>query len=148
MSERIIYMKYFIGIRIPNKYKMKIEVLRAEFRFFTTEPHITIVPPIALPDDDSFIKGVANVCKKTQSFNVQLGELGQFGNRVLYVGVNSPELKVLHDNLYEELCIEREKRDFTPHLTIVKQRLRRPVDIESIKIEAQKKLTAPPMSLS
>ncbi|MGB4437677.1 MAG: hypothetical protein WBJ13_00325 [Sedimentibacter sp.] len=47
-------MKYFIGVPIPKNYKNKIEMLRAEFRFLTTEPHITLVPPPALPDDDSF----------------------------------------------------------------------------------------------
>jgi 2'-5' RNA ligase len=61
-------MKYFLGVSIPKNYKNKIEMLRAQFRFFTTEPHITLVPPPALPDEDDFIKNVIDVCKKNRAF--------------------------------------------------------------------------------
>lgn len=133
-------MKYFIGAPIPEYYKNEIEMLRAEFRFLTTEPHITIVPPPALPDDDLFIKDVLTVCKRTNAFKVKLGNLGQFGNRVLYVSVNSPELIKLYDNIYESLQLEKENRGYTPHLTVVKQRTRRPIDIDSVKKKAEIKL--------
>jgi len=94
-------MKYFIGVPIPQNYKNKIEMLRAEFRFLTTEPHITLIPPPALPDDDSFIKDLIDVCKKTKSFNIKLNGFEQFGNRVLYVNVESPELINLYNEIYE-----------------------------------------------
>ncbi|MGD9569551.1 MAG: 2'-5' RNA ligase family protein [Sedimentibacter sp.] len=133
-------MKYFIGALIPENYKNKIEMLRAEFRFLTTEPHITIVPPPALPDDDSFIKEVVEICKKTNSFKVKLGPLGQFGSRVLFVSVNSPELVKLYENIYEALNLEKESRGYTPHLTVVKQRPRKAIDIEDVKKRAEIKL--------
>lgn len=133
-------MKYFIGAPIPDNYKSKIEMLRAEFRFLTTEPHITIVPPPALPDDDSFIREVVEICKKTAAFKISLNHLGQFGNRVLYVSVQSPELINLYKNIYEALNLEKEKRGYTPHLTIVKQRPNRPIDIEKVKKRAEIKL--------
>lgn len=137
-------MKYFIGAPIPDKYKNKIEMLRAEFRFLTTEPHITIVPPPALPDDDSFIKNVIKVCKNTKSFNIKLNNLGQFGNRVLFVSVHSQELIQLYDNIFKELNLEKEARGYTPHLTIVKQRSRRPVDIDKVRQRAEIKLLPSP----
>lgn len=137
-------MKYFIGAPIPENYKNKIEMLRAEFRFLTTEPHITIVPPPALPDDDSFIKEVLEVCKKTKAFKIKLGHLEQFGNRVLYVSVNSPELINLYEDIYESLKLEKENRGYTPHLTVVKQRPRRPIEIETVKKRAEIKLTSSP----
>lgn len=133
-------MKYFIGVPIPKYYKTKIEMLRAEFKFFTTEPHITLVPPPSLTDDDSFVKTVIETCKNTESFDVKLKGLGQFGNRVLYVSVNSPGLISLHDKIYESLNLQSEKRAFTPHLTVVKQRPGRQVDIEAIKKKAGIKL--------
>lgn len=133
-------MKYFIGALIPKIYKNKIEMLRAEIRFFTTEPHITLVPPPALPDDDSFIEKVVEVCKEIEPFNVKLNNLDQFGNRVLYVSVNSPELVNLHKKIYEILDLQEEKRDYTPHLTIVKQRPKRPVDLDSIRKRAEIKI--------
>ena len=137
-------MKYFIGAPIPENYKNKIEMLRAEFRFLTTEPHITIVPPPALPDDDSFIKDVLEVCKKTEAFKIKLGHLEQFGNRVLYVSVNSPELIKLYENIFDSLKLEKENRGYTPHLTVVKQRPRRPIDVETVKKRAEIKLTSYP----
>ncbi len=133
-------MKYFIGAPIPKIYKNKIEMLRAEFRFFTTEPHITLVPPPALPDEDIFIEKVVEVCRTTSPLNINLGNLDQFGNRVLYVSVDSPGLIDLHKKLYHNLNLQHERRGFTPHLTIVKQRPKRPIDIETIRKRAEIKL--------
>ena len=133
-------MKYFIGAPIPKIYKNKIEMLRAEIRFFTTEPHITLVPPPALLDDDSFIEKVVEVCKTIEPFNVKLNNLDQFGNRVLYVSIDSPELVNLYKKLYENLNLQEKKREYTPYLTIVKQRPRRPVDLDRIRKRAEIKL--------
>ncbi len=133
-------MKYFIGASIPNSYKNKIEMLRAQFKFLTTEPHITIVPPPALPDEDYFIKDLIEVCKNTKPFKIKLNRLGQFGNRVLYVNVISNELIDLYENIYDKLSLEKEKRGYTPHLTIVKQRPKRLIDIEAVKKGAEIKL--------
>ena len=135
-------MKYFIGAPIPDTYKNKIEMLRAEFKFLTTEPHITIVPPPALPDDDSFIADLVGVCKNTEPFNIKLNKLGQFGNRVLYLSVHSRELIALYENIFEKLKLTKESRGYTPHLTIVKQRPKRPIDIEAIKKRAEAKLAS------
>ena len=133
-------MKYFIGVSIPKNYKNKIELLRAEFRFFTTEPHITLVPPPALPDEDDFIKNVIDACKNVEPFEIRLQGLDQFGDRVLYVKVDSPGLIDLHNKIYEILGLQEEKRGYTPHLTLVKQRPGRPVDIDAVKKRAETKL--------
>lgn len=137
-------MKYFIGASIPKSYKNKIEMLRAEFKFLTTEPHITIVPPPSLPDDDSFIEQVIKVCQSTKPFSIKLNSLNQFGNRVLFVGVDSPDLIKLYEDIFQNLNIEKESRGYTPHLTIVKQRPRRPIDIEKVKTRAEIKLIPAP----
>jgi 2'-5' RNA ligase len=137
-------MKYFVGVKIPDKFKEKIELVRAEARFFSTEPHITLIPPPVLPDEDDFIKELIEVCKNTKSFRVRLGELGQFGSRVLYVSVDSPELKELHDRITENLKLEKEKRGYVPHLTVIKQRPGRPVDIDAIRKKSEIKLSSPP----
>ncbi|NLJ59084.1 MAG: hypothetical protein GX339_09600 [Tissierellia bacterium] len=137
-------MKYFIGVTVPKNFKNKIELLRAEFRFFTTEPHITLVPPPALPEDDSFIEDLVKTCKETKAFNIKLHNLDQFGERVLYVKVYSPELISLREKLYDNLKLIKEKRPFTPHLTVVKQRPRRKVNIEKIRRRAEIKLNPYP----
>jgi len=133
-------MKYFIGVSIPKNYKNKIEMLRAEFRFFTTEPHITLVPPPALPDEDDFIEKVVDVCKRFEPFDIRLNGLDQFGNRVLYVKVDSPGLIDLHKKIYENLGLQEERRGYTPHLTLVKQRPKRPLDIGAVRKRAEIKL--------
>lgn len=137
-------MKYFIGAPIPKAYKNKIELLRAEFRFFSTEPHITLVPPPALPDDDGFVKDIIKICKDTKKIKVALQNIGQFGSRVLYVSVSSPQLIRLHEKIYEELNIKEEERGYTPHLTVVKQRPGRKVDIPEIKDRAEARLAPYP----
>lgn len=138
-------MKYFIGVPIPKNYKNKIEMLRAEFRFFSTEPHITLVPPPALPDEDTFIEKAVEVCKKIKPFNIKLNNLDQFGNRVLYVSVNSPDLINLYEKIYENLNLQHEKRGYTPHLTVVKQRPKRPIDIDKIRKRAEIQLIPSPV---
>jgi 2'-5' RNA ligase len=138
-------MKYFIGVSIPKNYKSKIEMLRVKFRLFTTEPHITIVPPPALPDEDIFIEKIIEICKNTMPFSVNLSNLGQFGSRVLYVQVYSPGLINLYDNIYKTLNLKKEKRGFTPHLTIVKQRPKKhPINIEKAKKLAEVRLSPYP----
>jgi 2'-5' RNA ligase len=137
-------MKYFIGVSLPKKYKLKIEMLRAEFRFFTTEPHITLVPPPPLPDDDSFIADITKICQETECIKIRLNNLRQFGRRVLYVGVHSPELTELNKKIYEKLNLKKENRDYVPHLTVVKQRPGRPVDIDLVRKRAEKVLIPPP----
>ncbi|NLB32840.1 MAG: hypothetical protein GX818_03625, partial [Tissierellia bacterium] len=54
-----------------------------------------------------------------------------------YVSIDSPELVNLYKKLYENLNLQEEKREYTPHLTIVKQRPRRPVDLDSIRKRAE-----------
>ncbi len=138
-------MKYFIGIEIPKIYKTKIEMLRAEFKFFTTEPHITLIPPPALPDDDFFIKQVIDICKEIPSLKINLGNIGQFGKRVLYVSVDSPDLINLNNKIYDNLNLEKEKREYTPHLTIAKERRGKPIDFDEIKKRAEIKLIPAPL---
>lgn len=133
-------MNYFIGAQVPKNFKNKIEMLRAEFRYFSTEPHITLIPPPVLPIEDSFIEGVIEICKNTRPIDIHLDGLKYFGNRVLYIGVNSPGIIKLHKKLYAGLNLQHEKREFTPHLTIVKQRPRRIIDIERIRKRAEIKL--------
>ncbi len=137
-------MKYFIGLKIPKDYKNKIEMLRAEFKFFTTEPHITLVPPPALPDDESFIKELAEICKKKHPYNIKLDQLCSFGNRVLYIDVYSPELIDLYESIFGKLNLIKEKRKFVPHLTVVKQRPRRHLDMNFIKKRAEQMLIPSP----
>lgn len=136
-------MKFFVGIPIPKQYKRKIEMLRAEFKFFTTEPHITLVPPPVLEDNDMFISDLIKICKKTDNIKIILNSVNQFGNRVLYVSVESSGLIAFHNKIYEALDIKEEKT-YIPHLTVVKKRPRRPIDILRIRSIAEKELLPAP----
>jgi 2'-5' RNA ligase len=131
-------MKYFIGLQIPKKNKLRIEMLRAEFKFFTTEPHITLISPALLPNDDSFINKIVEVCKQTQQFYVTFSKLKQFDNKVLYMDVHSPQLVTLHEEILKKLNIVENKKNSISHLTIVKQGQRREINIPEIKKRAEK----------
>lgn len=133
-------MKYLIGIPVPKNYKNKIEMIRAEFRILTTQPHITLVPSSALPSDDSFIKDVIEICKETKPFNIKLDKLEELGNRALYINASSSELISLHHKIYSALNIENKKKEFNPHLTIIKQRPTRPINLEKLKKKTGKHL--------
>ena len=45
-------------------------------------------------------------------------------------------------NALDELKLTKENRGYTPHLTIIKQRPKRPVDIETVKKRAEAKLAS------
>ena len=135
-------MKYFIGVPIPKPYRDKIDAIRAEFRFFTTEPHITLIPPPSLPDDDTFISPLAGLLRGKDKLKVSLTGTGHFGSRVLYVSVQCPELSKLHDDIQAALGLPDEGRQYTPHLTIAKQRPGRPIKLKDF--EERVKAVLPP----
>jgi len=137
-------MKYFIGIRIPKNYKNKIELLRAKYNFFTTEPHITLVPPSHLPNDDSFIKEIIEICKETKQLTINLGKLRQYSNEALYIDVNSPEIASFHEQIYKKLNLIKDTKNFIPHLTVIKQKSRKPINMNLIKKRADNILISAP----
>ncbi|MFA9424474.1 MAG: 2'-5' RNA ligase family protein [Sedimentibacter sp.] len=137
-------MKYFIGIPVPKNYKNKIEMLRAEYRFLTTEPHITLVPPTALPTDDSFIEEVVKACRSTKAITINLDNLERFNNLALYISLHSSELEILYDNICDKLHLQNEKTSYNPHLTVLKQRQNKQIDLEKIKTKIEKRLSPYP----
>lgn len=129
-------MKYFIGVQVPKEFKNRIEIIRAKFKFFSTEPHITLISPNLLLNDDLFIKDLIRTCKEFGKINIKLESLDNFNNKVLYINVVSPKLIELHYKIHQNLNLEKDTNKFVPHLTIAKHRHNRPINIDRIKTYA------------
>ena len=130
-------MRSFIAVKISTGQRQKIadligDLRASEARVKWVRPenmHVTLkflgeVDERNLPEIfDSFEKSLTN----DQAFAFNIQNIGCFPNirrpRVIWVGIErgKDELKVLAkkvDNLMSEFGFEREKRGFSPHLTI------------------------------
>lgn len=137
-------MKYFIGIQLPESYRKRIENVRDKFNFNSTIPHITIIAPPLLPEDDIFIKDLIDVCSHIEPFEVNLTGLNNFSDRVLYIDMNSDEIINLNKAIREGLNLEEPNKKFIPHLTIVKKRAGRYIDINKARVMSEKYLLPAP----
>lgn len=89
-------------------------------------PHITLIPPLHQPDEfEARCTAALTDFVATQSaFTVGLQNFAWFGNRTLFVQVSeAAAIKTFHAALAEWCAIHlpevpREKRTFTPHLTL------------------------------
>lgn len=76
---------------------------------------------------DVLTKAVENVANQIEKFTIQIAETGQFGKRVLWLGVKDGAWNLLkiHDlleNECEKIGFARETKKFNPHLTIARLR--------------------------
>ena len=124
-------MQYFIGISPPKSFSSDVSRFRKKWLNNqideAVEPHITLKAQGGLTPDESWIKDVQKACQKIESFEVIIGETAFFGEDVLYLQVDSPELKKLHERLVAAInpsdeMIEQyfELDQFVPHLTLAK----------------------------
>ncbi|MBO0359995.1 2'-5' RNA ligase family protein [Hymenobacter sp. BT186] len=89
-------------------------------------PHITLIPPLHQPDEfEGRCTAALTAFAATQSvFTVGLQDFAWFGDRTLFVQVSeAAAIRTFHAALVEWCAIHlpevpREKRPFTPHLTL------------------------------
>lgn len=132
-------MQYFFGIVPSDDLAQK---LRSQFRY-GTEPHVTVKAQSGLTEEsrETWTKSVRRALAGFGSFEVALGDVGSFGNRVAFLSVNAPRIHVLHALLVEavaptqnEMLRYHETGPYTPHLTVGK---RRKLDFTDIRRRAQ-----------
>ncbi len=133
-------MQYFIGIKVPNNYSFTIQAIREILNLNTTEPHITVIPPNILPNDDIFIKDLIFICSNISKFDIEINDIGQFDDRVIYLKTSSNELKNVKDKIVKGLDLTESKRAFVPHLTIYKRKFINKANIEKIQQIVKSKL--------
>lgn len=132
---------YLIEFRFSGYAKETIKELKNNIsrRFHVTRkkivPHITLVGPLRIGDEEILIDIVNEVCKKYELVKFKLDGFDNFENRVIYVKIKpSEELKKLRLELKEKLekfCELSEydfDRNFTFHATLVLKDISRKFD--------------------
>lgn len=124
-------MKYFIGIVPPNNVKNRLSRFRKQWSDNqideVVEPHITLKAQGGLTPDESWLEDVRKVCNETNRFDAAINGTAFFGEDILYLEVDSLELKKLHERLVavieptDEMIAQYFELDqFVPHLTLAK----------------------------
>jgi RNA 2',3'-cyclic 3'-phosphodiesterase len=122
--------------------------------------HVTLLFLGEVDDRDlaGVCSAVAECCKEHSPFRMSIEGADCFGNRrrprTLWVGVGqgAQEICALHDDLEPPLlqlgCYRREKRKYTPHLTLGRVRSDRPNDQLASALTQQSKWKGGEMSVS
>lgn len=124
-------MQYFIGIVPPENELNKLKEFRNQWAANRiddmVEPHITLKAQGGLTADESWLEGVKRAASEFPAFRIQMGEPRFFGEDILYLSVDSPELEQLHRVLVETVGITPEHIDqyfemdqFLAHMTLAK----------------------------
>lgn len=130
-------MRSFIAIDFSNALKSQISDLQKKLRSCTSSGrwkyvdnfHLTLkfLDEIDFKTAGKISDELGKISGGTDSFKLRISDMGMFQGRgcirVLWLGVGG-ELEKLHrlqaeiDSKLESLGVEREKRGFTPHVTI------------------------------
>ncbi|WP_297819286.1 2'-5' RNA ligase family protein [Segetibacter sp.] len=120
-------MKYFIGVVPPGNIYETVLNIQKQFGDNRLEPHITLRPPVTVSDEIAWIAAIEKVCNSFRPFPICLPDTGNFGNRVLFIDVQSTHLTNLHKELitaiqpFEEGDARQQPQQhesFHPHLTL------------------------------
>lgn len=129
-------MRLFVAVNVPDDEKSRLgavlDTLRASdlpFRWVNAESlHITLkfLGQTAGDQVDVVTAALRRAARGVASFDIRLGGFGAFPSvaraRVLWLGVDAPpalaELQDRVENEIEPLGFPREKRSFSPHLTL------------------------------
>ena len=130
-------MRLFVALEIPSTVRQNLATLLESFRAITKEPrwvwaenlHVTLrfLGEVAEAKVDA-VKSALGEIRSDQAVALELRGLGFFPNekhpRVFWAGMEaSPNLKKLAgevEGAVEKLGIPREKREFSPHLTLAR----------------------------
>ncbi|NMB24897.1 MAG: 2'-5' RNA ligase family protein [Firmicutes bacterium] len=117
---------FFIGITLPESFRVEVEMWRRRFAAPKTAPHITVIPPFEWSAADGDLeKTVEESLAGLGSFPIIAQEIGHFGTSVIFVAVSpSPEIMTLHKQLVTGLSLEYKgssrsrPRPYHPHITL------------------------------
>ncbi len=122
-------MEYFIGIVPPPEYGNQIMAFQRKWLSNRLpniiEPHITVKSQAGLNDDMTWLDSIRTVCNSFKGFSLTLTKPNSFGETVVYISVESPEIYKLHSQLVKAVSSDPESSNryfeldrFTPHLTL------------------------------
>lgn len=102
-------MKYSIGIEIPKNYKSDVGVIRHKFKNKLSEPHINIITSKFLPNDDSFISKLIELCSTISPFCVKTKEINIYKKSLIYQHIESKRLIEIRNTIAKALDISLPK---------------------------------------
>ncbi|MCP4424887.1 MAG: 2'-5' RNA ligase family protein [Chloroflexi bacterium] len=119
--------RIFIGAFPSGDLADQIQAVREQYDPKTaviTPPHVTLAGtywrtgPAAAENEAELIARLENMTGKIKPFNLELGGIRAFGNRVVYLGVKpTDELLKVRATLIRLAGRDKHRR-FTPHLTL------------------------------
>lgn len=116
-------MKFFIGIVPPPATRDRILNVQKSFPSnrvpFSTEPHITLIPPPLLSPDKVWLTKIFTEVAGFTRFQIRFEGINTFDNRILFLEPKTADELL---NLYSKLVssLNTEKSDYYPHLTLGK----------------------------
>lgn len=135
-------IRSFIAIELPSELKAILGSFQNEMasaggsfvKWVAPDSiHITLkfLGNIVAEKVEAIGSAIEQACAKTGAFSLEMGELGGFPNlnqpRVLWVGLHGDiervkSLQLNIDNNLVQLGFDKEKRGFTPHVTLARMR--------------------------
>ncbi|AWN22072.1 hypothetical protein DKM44_01475 [Deinococcus irradiatisoli] len=111
---------FFIGIVPPPPFAARVRAWQAKLNHDVPEPHVTLLAPAPVPEA-RWHAVAALVATRRTAAEVRLGGVERFGDRVIFLKVDAPELGILHRDLVEtlgeapgEFALDK----YHPHLTL------------------------------
>ena len=122
-------MENFIAIVPPKKYGETITQFQRRWSDNTlpdlVDPHITVKSQAGLKEDEYWIDSIKTICSNFPMFNLSLKGVKSFGKSVVYLGVESDRINVLHRKIVEAISPDPENSMryfeldlYEPHLTL------------------------------
>jgi 2'-5' RNA ligase len=136
---------YFIGIALPMQLSQRIADLAWDLYEHKSDmlkplvPHVTLLHPPSLRGimPSEFVPRVREVAARYVPLNIELTDVGFFGEQVCYVRAESHALFSLQSQLVELLPPEAQelhyKRPYLPHITIAQKYQPEALDVEAVR---------------
>ena len=122
-------VEYFIAIAPPKEYREIITQFQRRWPNNAlpdfVEPHITVKSQAGLNEDEYWIDSIKTICSNFAIFTLSLKGVKSFGKSVVYLGVESDRIQVLHRKIVEAISPNPENSRryyeldlYEPHLTL------------------------------
>ena len=110
---------FFVGVLPPPVVSARILAWQLALGHVITAPHVTLKAPGNLNAEQ--VLACREVCRRTPPFDLQLGGVQTFGQRVIYLAAGGEGLSALHAALVAAVgdpAGEFELDQYHPHLTL------------------------------
>ena len=112
---------FFLAVTPPPDFAARVVEFQRRLDHVMTPPHITLLAPNERPEAD-WVELARAVASRHHPTVVQLGGVGTFGSRVIFLTPDAPGLRPIHDDLVRTQGQAPGQFDldhYYPHLSIV-----------------------------